>query len=98
MCGPTREMGEAAAAAATDGPVKEGTVGAGTGASVGKVFGIAQAMKGGVGSYTVALGGPNAKVLVSALAVVNAVGDVRYRKREDSRGNPHVDAITRISQ
>jgi len=73
---PTREMGEAAAAAATDGPVKEGNVGAGTGASVGKVFGIAQAMKGGVGSYTVELGGSQSRVRVSALAVVNAVGDV----------------------
>ena len=73
---PTREMGEAAAAAATDGPVLEGSVGAGTGASVGKIFGIAQAMKGGVGSYTVSLGGPYSKVRVSALAVVNAVGDI----------------------
>jgi L-aminopeptidase/D-esterase-like protein len=73
---PTREMGEAAAAAANDGPVVEGSIGAGTGASVGKVFGIAQAMKGGVGSYTVSLEGPYAKVQVSALAVVNAVGDV----------------------
>jgi L-aminopeptidase/D-esterase-like protein len=69
-------MGEAAAAAANDGPVVEGSIGAGTGASVGKVFGIAQAMKGGVGSYTVSLEGPYAKVQVSALAVVNAVGDV----------------------
>ncbi len=73
---PTREMGEAAAAAATDGPVKEGAIGAGTGASVGKVFGRAQAMKGGIGSYTVSLGGAYAKVLVSALAAVNALGDV----------------------
>jgi L-aminopeptidase/D-esterase-like protein len=73
---PTREMGEAAAAAANDGPVVEGSIGAGTGASVGKVFGIAQAMKGGVGSYSVSLEGPYAKVQVSALAVVNAVGDV----------------------
>ncbi len=69
---PTREMGEAAAAAATDGPVKEGAVGAGTGATVGKLFGLAQAMKSGVGSTTVALEG----TLVSALAVVNAFGDV----------------------
>jgi len=72
---PGREMGEAAAAAATDGPVKEGNVGAGTGASVGKVFGMAQAMKGGVGSYTVSFG-TNSRIMVSALAVVNAVGDV----------------------
>jgi L-aminopeptidase/D-esterase-like protein len=73
---PTREMGEAAAAGATDGPVKEGNVGAGTGASVGKVFGLAQAMKGGVGSYTVSLGGAHSHIRVAALAVVNAVGDI----------------------
>jgi L-aminopeptidase/D-esterase-like protein len=74
---PTREMGETAAAAATDKAVAEGAVGAGTGASVGKLLGIAQAMKSGVGSWTVELGGPYQGVKVAALAVVNAVGDVR---------------------
>jgi L-aminopeptidase/D-esterase-like protein len=66
-------MGEAASAAATDKPVVEGAVGAGTGATVGKLFGMARAMKSGIGSYTVALPGG---VIVSALAAVNAVGDV----------------------
>jgi L-aminopeptidase/D-esterase-like protein len=74
---PTREMGEAAASAATDGPVAEGAVGAGTGAAVGKLLGMKQAMKSGLGSWTVELGGPYKGVLVAALAVVNAVGDVR---------------------
>lgn len=73
---PTREMGEAATAAATAGPVQEGCVGAGTGATVGKLFGLAQAMKSGLGSMTVALEGSLAGVLVSALAIVNAFGDV----------------------
>ena len=50
---PTREMGESAAAAATAGPVVEGNVGAGTGATVGKLFGMKQAMKSGIGSFTV---------------------------------------------
>ena len=71
---PTREMGEAAAAAASGKAVEEGAVGAGTGATVGKVLGITHAMKSGVGTYTVTLAGG---VIVSALAVVNAVGDVR---------------------
>jgi len=71
---PTREMGETAAAAATSDPVKEGAVGAGTGATVGKIFGIRQAMKSGVGSGLVELPGG---VLVAALVVVNAFGDVR---------------------
>jgi L-aminopeptidase/D-esterase-like protein len=74
---PTREMGEAAAAAATGDPVAEGAVGAGTGATVGKVFGLRHAMKSGIGSATVWLDGPYAGVRVAALAAVNAVGDVR---------------------
>ncbi len=71
---PTLAMGEAAAAAATDDAVKEGSVGAGTGATVGKIFGMKQAMKSGIGSFTVTLQGG---VLVSSLVAVNAVGDVR---------------------
>jgi len=73
---PSREMGESAAAAATDKAVVEGAVGAGTGATVGKLFGMAQAMKSGVGSWTVDLEGTLKGVQVSALAAVNAVGDV----------------------
>ncbi|MGA3042823.1 MAG: P1 family peptidase [Bryobacteraceae bacterium] len=71
---PSREMGESAAAAATAEAVKEGAVGAGTGATVGKIFGIRQAMKSGIGSGLVELKGG---VLVAALVVVNALGDVR---------------------
>ncbi len=74
---PTREMGEMAAAAANNGPVIEGAVGAGTGATVGKILGMPNAMKSGVGSFTVTLTGANAGVMVSALAAVNAVGDIR---------------------
>ena len=74
---PTREMAESAAAAATDKAVVEGAVGAGTGATVGKILGIQQAMKSGVGTWTVPLEGRNAGVMVSAMAVVNAIGDVR---------------------
>jgi L-aminopeptidase/D-esterase-like protein len=71
---PTAAMGEAAAAAATADAVKEGSVGAGTGATVGKILGMRQAMKSGVGAFTVTLPGG---VMVSSLAVVNAFGDVR---------------------
>jgi len=70
---PTREMGEAAAAAANENAVVEGAVGAGTGATVGKILGMDHAMKSGIGSFTVELAGG---VLVSALAAVNAFGDV----------------------
>ncbi|MGD0500136.1 MAG: P1 family peptidase [Bryobacteraceae bacterium] len=71
---PTAAMGEAAAAAASEDAVREGCVGAGTGATVGKTLGMRQAMKSGVGSFTVTLPGG---VLVAALAAVNAYGDVR---------------------
>jgi L-aminopeptidase/D-esterase-like protein len=54
--------------------VKEGAVGAGTGATVGKIFGMRQAMKSGIGSGLVELKGG---VVVAALVVVNAFGDVR---------------------
>ncbi len=70
---PGAAMGEAAAEAASGAPVEEGCVGAGTGATVGKLFGMAQAMKGGVGCATVESAGG---VRVAALAVVNAFGDV----------------------
>ncbi len=77
MARPTREMGESAAAAATGKAVAEGVVGAGTGATVGKIFGMTRAMKSGIGSCTVTLSGPYAKVKVSALVAVNALGEVR---------------------
>lgn len=69
---PTPDDGYAACDAA--GPVvEEGSVGAGTGATVGKALGLDRAMKGGVGSWAERVG----DVVVGALAVVNAVGDVR---------------------
>lgn len=70
---PTRAMGRAAAAAATTGSVAEGNVGAGTGATVGKLFGLPRAMRGGLGTASRRLG----DVTVGALVAVNALGDVR---------------------
>jgi L-aminopeptidase/D-esterase-like protein len=71
---PTREMGYEAARAATTGPVAEGSVGAGTGASVGKLHRRPCAMRGGVGTASVPL---DDELVVGALVAVNAVGDVR---------------------
>jgi L-aminopeptidase/D-esterase-like protein len=68
---PTPEMGAAACDAAAA-SVAEGSVGAGTGTTVGKVLGIEHAMKGGVGSWSLCAG----DVVVGAIAVVNAFGDV----------------------
>jgi L-aminopeptidase/D-esterase-like protein len=70
---PDREMGEKAVAAASQAAVGEGNVGAGTGATIGKLFGIKQSMKGGVGSASLTLG---SGVMVGAMVVVNALGDV----------------------
>ncbi len=86
---PGREMGEAAAAGASDAAVVEGCVGAGTGATVGKLFGMKRAMKSGIGSYSVSL--PDG-VIVAALIAVNALGDVR----EPSTGK--VIAGARVSE
>jgi L-aminopeptidase/D-esterase-like protein len=70
---PDRAMGYRAAAAARPGPVEEGNVGAGTGATVGKIGGIARATKGGLGCAVGELDG----VHLGAIMAVNAVGDVR---------------------
>ena len=89
---PTREMGEAAAAAATGNAVEEGCVGAGTGATVGKMLGMAHAMKSGVGTFTVTLAGG---VIVSALVVVNALGDVRDPKTRAILAGTRTEANSR---
>jgi L-aminopeptidase/D-esterase-like protein len=70
---PDRAMGYRAAAAARPGPVEEGNVGAGTGATVGKIGGVARATKGGLGCAVGELDG----VHLGAIMAVNAVGDVR---------------------
>jgi L-aminopeptidase/D-esterase-like protein len=69
---PDAAAGYAACEAATNEPPEQGNVGAGAGASVGKLFGIERAMKGGLGSAAVTVGG----VTVGALAAVNALGDI----------------------
>jgi L-aminopeptidase/D-esterase-like protein len=80
---PTAECGYKAAEAATGGPVAEGNVGAGAGATVGKMGGYVEhagypggrlmPMKGGLGSAAITL--PNGLV-VAAIVAVNSVGDV----------------------
>lgn len=69
---PDAASGHAACEAASDAPVVQGNVGAGAGCSVGKLFGIARAMRGGLGSASVTVDG----ITVGALVAVNAIGDV----------------------
>ncbi len=70
---PDPAMGALAAASAGSTPPAEGNVGAGTGASVGKMFGTTLAMKSGLGTASMDIGGG---VVVGAIVVVNAWGDV----------------------
>jgi L-aminopeptidase/D-esterase-like protein len=80
---PTADCGYKAAAAATAGPVQEGSVGAGAGATVGKLGGLAEhdgypagsrkPMKAGIGTAAISLPGG---LVVAAIVAVNAVGDI----------------------
>ena len=70
---PDAAMGYAACTAAGDGPVQQGSIGAGTGAQVGRMFGPGFCMKGGIGTASLDIGGG---VVVGALIAVNAYGDV----------------------
>src|SRR3990172_5675664 len=74
---PDSAMGARAAASARDltasDPLPEGNVGAGTGASIGKMFGMTLAMKSGLGTASMDIGGG---VIVGAIVAVNAFGDV----------------------
>jgi len=75
---PDSKMGYNACINATDSVVQQGNVGAGTGATVGKWAGMEYWMKSGVGTANLSL----SEIVVAALAVVNAVGDIM-----DERGN-----------
>jgi len=69
---PDAEMGYRAAASASNDPPAEGNIGAGTGASIGKIFGMKSAMKSGIGTASINVGG----LVIGALVAVNAFGDV----------------------
>ncbi len=79
---PTADDGYAACDAATDGPVQEGSVGAGTGAVFAKSPDPAAGWKGGLGTASAERG----DVVVAAMAAVNALGTVL-----DEEGNPLVE-------
>jgi L-aminopeptidase/D-esterase-like protein len=69
---PDASMGYEACQSASAEESAEGNIGAGTGASVGKLFGIPLAMKSGLGTASLRVG----RLVVGALAVVNSLGDV----------------------
>lgn len=97
---PTPDMGYAAASAASDARPERGSVGAGAGATVGKILGMGRAMKGGFGTACEEEGGAR----VGACAVVNAFGDVvdpetgewiAGARSEDGRGAAWTEGLFR---
>ena len=70
---PDKQMGYQACLNASDQPPAQGSVGAGTGATVGKLLGLGQATKGGIGTASMEIGGG---LIVGAIVAVNAIGDV----------------------
>lgn len=70
---PDKAMGYRACLAASTNETRQGNVGAGMGASVGKLLGMGSAMKSGLGMASMDAGGG---VIVSACMAVNAVGDI----------------------
>ncbi len=88
---PDAEAGYAACEAATDGPVIEGNVGAGTGATVAKLPEPSFGMKGGIGSASAKHG----ELVVGAIAAVNALGRIVEQDGSTiagNRGDPEADA------
>jgi len=77
---PDSAMGYRAAAAASSEAPSEGNVGVGTGATVGKMFGMTLAMKSGLGTASMNIGGG---ILVGVLVAVNAWGDVVDPQTDD---------------
>jgi L-aminopeptidase/D-esterase-like protein len=99
---PGADCGYAAVQAASDGPIAEGNVGAGAGATIGKMAGRGRAMKGGLGTASIVL--PDGLV-VAALVAVNARGDVvdpatgrtvAGMRTEDGQGLADVRAWLRV--
>jgi L-aminopeptidase/D-esterase-like protein len=100
---PDAEAGRKAVARASGGRVEQGSVGAGTGATVAKLAGPERALKGGVGTASEVL---DTGVVVAALAAVNAVGGIRDGRtgevvagpRGDGAGFLDVDALLRTGR
>src|SRR5580658_3139480 len=100
---PTAESGYKACQAASKERVAEGNVGAGAGATIGKMFGMKQAMKSGLGSASIRVG--NTGIVVGAIVAVNAVGDVVDPKTgkiiagaRNADGSGFMDSMARIRE
>jgi len=88
---PDAAMGYEAARKASRNAAMCGNVGAGTGATVGKVLGMERAMKGGLGTASVSVPWTEGPLIVGALVAVNAFGDVRDPATGHILAGPRVD-------
>ena len=88
---PDAEAGYLACLAASSEPVEQGNVGAGAGATLGKLNGPYCAMKGGIGSASLCVNG----VTVAALVVCNAVGDIADPQTGELLAGARVSADSR---
>lgn len=84
---PDASMGKEAYKNASETENRQGIVGAGTGATVGKILGFDKAMKAGVGSATIKEG----DLLVSAIVAVNAFGDIFDNEKGQQIAGPILD-------
>ncbi|MFN0186357.1 MAG: P1 family peptidase [Aquabacterium sp.] len=91
---PDAAAGHAACNAARPAPPAQGNVGAGAGATVGKLFGLGQGMKGGIGWSCTRVGG----IHVAALVAVNALGDVLDEQGAVMAGARDADGRSRRGQ
>ncbi len=82
---PDFEMGYEAARLAMESPnYMDGNYGAGCGATVGKITGMDNCMKTGIGSYAIEIG----ELKIGAIAAVNALGDIYdWKSGKKSRGS-----------
>ena len=85
---PGPEEGYAACEVAAAGPVDEGSVGAGTGATVGKVMGLEKRVKGGIGTASIEL---KDGLVVGAVVAVNSIGGIFDSDTGDVVAGPRSD-------
>ena len=87
---PTAESGYHACKNASSNPVEQGSIGVGTGATVAKTRGPQKAVKGGLGSSSVNLGGG---LVVAALVAVNAIGSVHNPENGMLLAGPRIGGV-----
>lgn len=84
---PDEKMGEIAYKNANENENRQGIIGAGTGATVGKILGMENAMKSGLGSASI----KEKNLIVAAIVAVNAFGDIYDYEKQIQIAGPKVD-------